>query len=491
MAAKLQGQLRLRLAKFRAEMDTIAWSLLHGEYPLGMTINQKRNLRRQMLSFRVIDGKLYYRKRDCWVEVLTTVEQVNEVMQLHHVTDGKHRGIVNTRKMISAKYYWSNMTEDITGYISTCSTCQSREAAGTHVYFQGQQEQDQQEVPPPMDAVAVPHPMDAVAVPHPMDAVAVPHPMDVVAVDLNEMPEDWSEEDTYKFVMLYKEHECLWNMHGRTFQVRKARQRALNDIRVKMEMNNFGIYDVKQKIRSLRVTLQQELNKVKKSEESGAGTRDVYKPAMKWFPIMKDLMDHGQKRRKSLKKLDKAAEAPEQKNHGIILQALQHKAAEAPEQKKHAILLYTLQDKTANAPEQKNHAMILSGLQDKAAKAPEWKDCGIQNDTESDSTLSAHSPLPADINGNSNPVVSMQQEGSSKPISEIVAALKELKELNKAINNPKLVDDECETFGRHIAAQLKKLNPENCIMAQEDIQQVLTRYRRAELSSNNSGSAPP
>lgn len=52
------------------------------------------------------------------MEVVTTVEQVNEVMQLHHVTDGKHRGIGNTRRMISAKYYWSNMTEDIEGYVS-------------------------------------------------------------------------------------------------------------------------------------------------------------------------------------------------------------------------------------------------------------------------------------------------------------------------------------------------------------------------------------
>lgn len=208
---------------------------------------------------------------------------------------------------------------------------------------------------------------------------------------------------------------------------------------------------------------------------------------------------------------DKAANALDEKNHGIILHGLQGKAAEEPKQKNHAILLCTLQDKATKAQQQKNHAILLCTLQDKAAKAveqknqriiprglqdkdinsPEWKTHDTQNDTENDSTLSAHSSVPADINGKSNPVLSMQHERSSKPITKIAAALKDLKELNKAISNPIVVDEECETFGRHIVAQLKKLNPENCIMAQEDIQQVLTKYRRVELSSNKSGSAPP
>lgn len=117
------------------------------------------------------------------------------------------------------------------------------------------------------------------------------------------MPGEWSEEDIFKFVMLYKEHECLWKMHGRTFQVRKARQRALSDICIKMGMNNFGIYDVKQKIRKLRATCYHELNKVKRSEEAGAGVRTVYKPVMKWFPLMKDIMQHGLKKPRSCKKM--------------------------------------------------------------------------------------------------------------------------------------------------------------------------------------------
>lgn len=57
--------------------------------------------------------------------------------------------------------------------ISTCSMCQSREAAGTHIHVQGQQEQYQQEGSRPVDALAEPHPTSDVAMPHPMDVVAV------------------------------------------------------------------------------------------------------------------------------------------------------------------------------------------------------------------------------------------------------------------------------------------------------------------------------
>lgn len=104
------------------------------------------------------------------------------------------------------------------------------------------------------------------------------------------MPARWSEGLTYKFVMLYKGHECLWNMHTEIYRNKQARQSALSDICVKMEIENFGINDAKMKIKSLRATFQQEQNKVEQSERSGAGTQDVYKPALKWFPLMKDII---------------------------------------------------------------------------------------------------------------------------------------------------------------------------------------------------------
>lgn len=94
-------------------------------------------------------------------------------------------------------------------------------------------------------------------------------------------------------MMLYKEHECLWNMRNEMYRNKQARQSALNDICVKMEMKNFGINEVKQKIKSLRATSQQEQNKVEKSEGSSGGAPGVYTPPMKWFPVMRDVMKQG------------------------------------------------------------------------------------------------------------------------------------------------------------------------------------------------------
>lgn len=49
--------------------------------------------------------------------------------------------------------------------------------------------------------------------------------------------------------------------------------------------------EIKNKIRSLRSTYHQELNKVQKSKRSGAGLGDVYKPSLTWFKEMEFLND--------------------------------------------------------------------------------------------------------------------------------------------------------------------------------------------------------
>lgn len=134
----------------------------------------------------------------------------------------------------------------------------------------------------------------------------------------------------------------------------------------------------------------------------------------------------------------------------------------------------------------------LYALQDTAADSPGRNDHGIQSVIEDDSTQhSAHSSQSATIKGNLNPAEPMQKSKSRKQVGTVTAAIKELKELDKAINIPQLVDEECEAFGKHVAIQLKKLHPEHCILAQEDIQRVLTKYRLAGLSYDDSGLTPP
>jgi hypothetical protein len=100
------------------------------------------------------------------------------------------------------------------------------------------------------------------------------------------MPARWNDELTYKYVELYKERECLWNMNSTQYKRKDARQSALEQTVRNMGLENFTTEDAKKKIKSLRETYQQESHKIDRSVSSGAGLEGVYKPSMKWFALM-------------------------------------------------------------------------------------------------------------------------------------------------------------------------------------------------------------
>jgi len=72
------------------------------------------------------------------------------------------------------------------------------------------------------------------------------------------MPVRWNDELTCKYVELYKEHKCLWNMNSTLYKRKDARQSVLEERVRKMGLENFNTDDAKQKIKSLRATYQQE-----------------------------------------------------------------------------------------------------------------------------------------------------------------------------------------------------------------------------------------
>lgn len=152
-------------------------------------------------------------------------------------------------------------------------------------------------------------------------------------------------------------------------------------------------------------------------------------------------------------------------------------------------MFFALQNTTADTPRGDDHGFQSdlggdSTQHDTPANIPWRADQGIELHVRDDSTQHfVHMPELANIKGNPDPGLSMKKTGAVKQLNEIAAAIKELKELNETISNRYV--DECEAFGRHIAAQLKKLHPKHCILAQEDMQRVLTKYRLAELSNHN------
>ncbi|CAH2084108.1 unnamed protein product [Euphydryas editha] len=79
-----------------------------------------------------------------------------------------------------------------------------------------------------------------------------------------------SEDQILKFVSLYRENTCLWDISSEDYKNKPMRQSALQKLCIGMEIEGFTVEDVKNKIKSIRSTYYLELDKIKKSSTSDA-----------------------------------------------------------------------------------------------------------------------------------------------------------------------------------------------------------------------------
>ncbi|KAJ0172676.1 hypothetical protein K1T71_011815 [Dendrolimus kikuchii] len=104
-----------------------------------------------------------------------------------------------------------------------------------------------------------------------------------------------SEDQMLKFVSLYRENPCLWDISSEDYKNKPMRQSALQNLCIGMEIEGetfnfhtntqiegFTVEDVKNKIKSICSTYNLEQDKIKKSSTSGA-SGNVYQPKLKWF----------------------------------------------------------------------------------------------------------------------------------------------------------------------------------------------------------------
>lgn len=96
----------------------------------------------------------------------------------------------------------------------------------------------------------------------------------------------WTEEETFKFVELYVERECLWRKSDPSYKDRNKRKAAEQDIIEIMGREGFGLKELKQKIRIIRTTYNQEKLKIKKSRKSGESIRILVKFINDLFTVL-------------------------------------------------------------------------------------------------------------------------------------------------------------------------------------------------------------
>jgi vacuolar-type H+-ATPase subunit E/Vma4 len=100
----------------------------------------------------------------------------------------------------------------------------------------------------------------------------------------------WTEDDTYKFVGLYCDYECFWNISSANYKNKHMRQRAIEAIMQAMGREEFAVTEVKQKIKNIQSTYNQEVQKIQEHKTSGTSPDDEYKPTVKWFDVMDQIM---------------------------------------------------------------------------------------------------------------------------------------------------------------------------------------------------------
>ncbi|CAH1112365.1 unnamed protein product [Psylliodes chrysocephalus] len=192
-----------------------------------------------------------------------------------------------------------------------------------------------------------------------------------------------------------------------------------------MGIEDLGPIEVKNNIKNLRSTYVQEVVKIKKSESSGAD--EIYRPKMKWFSVMYTF----------LQKMDKKKEAIN--NLGFqLLNDIDNDSQIS-------------QDETERI------------LQEVPAEEGEKEKFNITNERTRN----------------------RQKIGKTK-VKEIAACVKDLTSLTTSIQDMEPSENEFNIFGKSgksVAAQLKKLPLAHAITAQDQIQQLLSRFRLENISS--------
>lgn len=100
----------------------------------------------------------------------------------------------------------------------------------------------------------------------------------------------WGDEKTLKFVILYRNNECLWNPRIPQYKNNVERNNAYEDLLTNMEDPSLTVKIIKTKIKNLRSAYHAELKKVENSKRSGSGAATVYKPSAAWFDEMNSFL---------------------------------------------------------------------------------------------------------------------------------------------------------------------------------------------------------
>ncbi|XP_047991563.1 uncharacterized protein LOC125230463 [Leguminivora glycinivorella] len=260
------------------------------------------------------------------------------------------------------------------------------------------------------------------------------------------MSNKWNEDETLKFVQLYREHECLWDKRCDAYKNKQMRASALEVLRDGMN-KGLTINDIKAKIKSLRNTYYLELDKIEKSTRSGAGG-NVYKPKAIWFEEYDSFVKPVTVRRKTTNNTEVSTD----NENGVENDS--QETEETQQQRQHETRQETQQE-----PRQET-----------------------QQETRQDTLQETQQETPQ-----FTPPIKKAKRSKLSQLSDMI---KDLRNINDDNANTSICSEETDLdlFGKSVSAQMKTLSEVQAVIAKEKIQSILTQCRLTDLQAKNAHS---
>ncbi|KAG5873300.1 hypothetical protein JTB14_008966 [Gonioctena quinquepunctata] len=105
----------------------------------------------------------------------------------------------------------------------------------------------------------------------------------------------WTTDQAVRLIELYENHPCLYNAKSKNYHNRNLKAKALTEISDGLKElfpdKPFTEALIKAKIHTLRSQFMSELNKIKKTEASGASPDDIYQPKLWCYQSLQFLED--------------------------------------------------------------------------------------------------------------------------------------------------------------------------------------------------------
>lgn len=110
---------------------------------------------------------------------------------------------------------------------------------------------------------------------------------------MSEQDRNGHRDQLEEFIQCYRSETCLWQTKSKDYHDRNKKNAAYNRLVEKYKIidPNANRDIVVKKINNLRTAYKKELNKMKQSIKSGAGTDELYTPHLWYFDLLKFLYD--------------------------------------------------------------------------------------------------------------------------------------------------------------------------------------------------------